>query len=359
MKTTLKKILLVAACAGLLALPSMVSAQCAAGPCLASATVSASNDLLALFGAPDQESWQVENVSVMTQQRVVGPVARWQTMDGEFTVEHLAGVSPEGDLLVFFWSPPAGWHVVNVSAISGQRVVGPVVNWQTPDGPFIVEHLAGVSADGDLVIFFWSPRADWQAVNVSALTGQHVANVSAAITAPVSGPAKPGQLVLGPLTNWQTQKDQFTVEHLAGLSPEGDLLVFFWSPQADWQAVNVSTITGQRVAGPVTSWQLQDGQLTVENLAGVSSNGDLLVFWASQPQDWRAVNVSRITGKQVMGPVTSWVKGKLDHLAAVGLNEKGIYVFWNLGFGRQQPNPSWGYCDISLTGCTKLLSDVK
>lgn len=356
---TAKKILYIAALAGLLALPSAVFAQCGAGPCLASATVSASNDLLALFGAPDQENWQVENVSVITAQRVTGPVARWQTMDGEFLVEHLAGVSPDGDLLVFFWSSAAGWQVVNVSAISGQRVVGPVINWQAPDGPFIVEHLAGVSADGDLVVFFWSPRADWQAVNVSSITGQRVANVSATLTGPISGPAKPGQLVVGPLFYWQTLKEQSTFEHLAGLSLEGDLLVFFWSPATDWQVTNISAITGQRVVGPVTNWQLPEGSLTVEHVAGVSAGGDLLVFWASQPPDWRVVNVSSITGKRVMGPVTSWVKGKLDHLAVAGLNEKGLYVFWNLGFGRQQPKPSWGYCDLPQTGCTNLLVDVR
>jgi hypothetical protein len=58
---------------------------------------------------------------------------------------------------------------------------------------------------------------------------------------------------------YDTNPAPFTVEHLAGQSPTGDLLVFFWSPRADWQVVNVSAITGQQIAGPVTSWLTQDG----------------------------------------------------------------------------------------------------
>jgi hypothetical protein len=133
------------------------------------------------------------------------------------------------------------------------------------------------------------------------------------------------------------------------------LLVFFWSPQADWQVVNVSRITGQQVVGPVTNWQTQDGPFTVENLAGVSPSGDLLVFFWSPRADWQVVNVSRITGQQVVGPVTSYLTDVGDHeLVATGLNDKGLYVFWNLGFGRA-PNPGWGYCDISGRSCTRLL----
>ena len=50
--------------------------------------------------------------------------------------------------------------VVDVTAITGQRVIGPLTSWQTPDGPYIVEHLAGVSPTGDVLVFFWSPQQD-------------------------------------------------------------------------------------------------------------------------------------------------------------------------------------------------------
>jgi hypothetical protein len=120
-------------------------------------------------------------------------------------------------------------RVVDVTEITGRHILGPVTSWLTQDGPFTVEHLAGVNANGELLVFFWSPRADWQAVNVSQITGQQMA---------------------GPVTSWLTQDGPFTVEHLAGVNANGELLVFFWSPRADWQAVNVSQITGQQIAGP-------------------------------------------------------------------------------------------------------------
>jgi hypothetical protein len=44
-------------------------------------------------------------------------------------------------------------RVVNVSAKASATVAGPVTSWQTPNGPFNVEHLAGVSAVGDVIVF--------------------------------------------------------------------------------------------------------------------------------------------------------------------------------------------------------------
>ncbi|MEP6601461.1 MAG: hypothetical protein ABJB49_06565, partial [Nitrospirota bacterium] len=56
--------------------------------------------------------------------------------------------------------------VVNVSDITGQRVTGRVASWQTRNGPYNVEHLAGRNLTNDLTVFWWSPQHDWQAVNV-------------------------------------------------------------------------------------------------------------------------------------------------------------------------------------------------
>jgi hypothetical protein len=318
-----------------------------------------------MYGSMDANDIQVFNVSRLVGQPVAGPLTRWQTPDGPFTVEHLASISPAGDLLVFFWSSRSdGWGVVNVSALTNQRVLGPLVNWQSQDGPNTVEHLAGVSADGRLLIFFWSPAADWQAVDVSAITGQRLTNASAAVQLP-GQLSMTGQQVIGPLTAWQTTIGNVNTESLAGVNAEGDVLFFSWSPATDWQAVNVSATTGQRVTGPLSYWQLAPRNLFYsENLAGVAANGDLLVFFrqAFEPvlfvggdfSPWRVVNVSRITQKQVTNPVTPWTRNNLDYLAATGLNERGSYLFWNLGTGRDA-NPGWGYCDIAVAACSGTL----
>jgi hypothetical protein len=118
----------------------------------------------------------------------------------------LAGASPDGDLLVFFWSPQmkteADWQVVNVSEKTGQQIAGPLTSWQVPDGPFLVEHLAGPSPTGDLLVFFWSPQTDWQVVNVSAITKLQIA---------------------GPVTSWVTDG----VEQLAAAGLNNELYVFW------------------------------------------------------------------------------------------------------------------------------------
>ena len=254
--------------------------------------------------------WQTVNVSRKTGEKIVTPVTSWQTPNGPYNVEHLAGISPNGDVLVFIWSPAHDWQVVNVSIKTGQRVSGPLTSWQTPNGPLNVEHLAGMSPSGDLLVFVWSPAHDWQAINVSAKTGEKIA---------------------GPLTSWQTPNGPLNVEHLAGMSPSGDLLVFVWSPAHDWQAINISARTRAPIASSVTSWQFHDGTLEIENLAGRNLAGDLLVFRWSPETDWQLFDVSDMTGEPIESSLTSWQTPdgpyNVEHLAGYNQNRDLIVFF--------------------------------
>src|SRR4030095_11812371 len=179
---------------------------------------------------------------------------------------HLAARGPEGDLLEFFWSPRADWHVRNVSGSTGQKVLAEQFTyWQVEDGSGVAEHLAGQSPAGDLLVFFRSPAVpggEWDLVNISTKTNQKVG---------------------GPATSWQTPDGEFIVEHLAARSPSGHLLVFFWSPGADWQVVNVDEIApGEPVTGALSVYQVFDGQENVEILGGRSASGAMR-FVAWQP----------------------------------------------------------------------------
>jgi hypothetical protein len=239
-----------------------------------------------------------------------------------------ASVSGTADLQAFFFSGHADWEVIDLSTIAGQKFSGSAVTWQTRDGPFTVEHVAGVNASGDLIVFFWSTEAEseenWDFVNVSEKTQQKVA---------------------GPVTNWQTQDGPFTVEHLAGASPSGDLLVFFWSPQADWQFVNVSEKTQQKIVGSLTSWQRSGNDINVEHVASASPEGDLLVFRWSPESDWQVVNVSNIVKQKISGTLTSWITRGTEFVAAAGPEDHGFNVFWSFAFERDL---AWGVCDISM-----------
>ena len=141
---------------------------------------------------------------------------------------------------------PVAMRDTNVTSITGRRIVGPLTSWQTPNGPFTVEHLAGRDANGHLIVFWWSPPHDWQAIDVTAITGRTID---------------------GPLTSWQTPNGPFLVEHLAARDANGHLIAFWWSPQHDWQAVDITAITGRAIMTGVTSWQTPNGPENVEHLA--------------------------------------------------------------------------------------------
>jgi hypothetical protein len=283
------------------------------------------------------------DVTAISGTTVVGPLTSWQTPDGPFLVEHLAGVDANGNGIVFFWSPRADWQAVNVSAISGLTLSAgaALTSWQTSDGPFLVEHLAGVDANGNAIVFFWSSRADWQAVNVSAISGLTLSAGAA-------------------LTSWQTPDGPNLVEHLAGVDTNGNVIVFFWSPRADWQAVDVSAISGTTLAAgaPLTSWQTPDGPLVVEHLAGVDANGDVIVFFWSPRADWQAVNVSAISSTTLAAgaALTSWQTPDgpflVEHLAGVDANGNVIAFFWS-------PRADWQAVNIStISGVTLAARDA-
>ena len=221
---------------------------------------------------------------------------------------------------------------VDVTGITGAQVVGPPVSWQTPNGPFNVEHVAAVNAANELLGVLvvtaarlagrqpdrqdrpgrrrrrrrladaerpFSRRAsrraqskrrsdcvlvvaqhDWQAVNVSAKTGRRVAG------APVS---------------WLTSDGAQTVEHLAARGLNNELLVFWWSPAHDWQVVDVTAKTGRSVSQDPTAWLSRNGPMVVEHLGAASPDGTLSVFWWSPAHDWQAINVSAIAGGTAAG----------------------------------------------------------
>jgi M6 family metalloprotease-like protein len=263
------------------------------------------------------------DVSRITGVRVVGPPVSWQTRNGPFNVEHLAAVTAANELYVFWWSPQHDWQAVNVTAKTGQRVLGGLTAWQTPNGPFNVEHLAGRSPDGRLIVFWWSPAHDWQAVDVTAKTGRKIAG------APVS---------------WQTPNGPMIVEHLAARGPQDELLTFWWSPARDWQVIDVTARTGRKAAHDPTAWLSRNGPMLVEHLAAASPDGTLSVFWWSPAHDWQALDVSRIAGGSAAGRTVSWLAGDVEHVAVRGANDQ-LFVYW------WTPATNWRLVDVTaITG---------
>lgn len=257
------------------------------------------------------------DVSARTGQTVGGQLTAWVTGRLREFREHIGGVTEGGHLMVFYRSPFSdGWRVVDASEESGQNVgMGPLTSWQVRDGEFMVEHIAAVSDQGDLIVHYWSRRSGvWKAVNASEEANFRLGD--------------------GGLTSWVTRSGAFTVEHVAGVAPNGDLRVFWWSPRAGrWQSVNASgeAHSGVRVGG-LTSWVTRRGDVTHEHVAANGENGHLLVFtWSNDVGHWRIVDATAESGRRISTSPTSWVTQSgvdtVEHVAASN-SQNQLTVFW-------------------------------
>jgi hypothetical protein len=76
------------------------------------------------------------------------------------------------------------------------------------------------------------------------------------------------------------------VELLGARSPNGHALVYWWKPSRDWQAIDLTEITGREIASPPEAWVTSagNGRLS-EHLAAVGTDGWLRVFYSfDQPR---------------------------------------------------------------------------
>ena len=291
--------------------PKIVEHLAAQGP---------NGDLLVFYWQSGQD-WKVVDVTAKTGRKVQGAITAWTT-----PVEHLAASSPNGDLLVFLWQPHTDWVVVDVSKETGQKIAGPPTSWTSKNGPKIVEHVAAQSPENDLLVFYWQPEQSWRVVNVTAKTGHKVQ---------------------GAVTAWMTP-----VEHLAARSLSNDLLVFLWQPHTDWVAVDVGKDTGQKIAGPPTSWTVNNGKHLVEHVAARAPNDDLMVFFWEPGSTWKVVNVSAVTGPRVAAQATSWTvpdgATMVEHVAAQARNGDLIVFYWS-------PDHDWQPINVTTKAAGRVI----
>ena len=285
---------------------------------------------LLVFSMSIGSEWKVENVSTKTGYKIKGDLTWWSSLLGSEAVNHVAAQSTDGDLVVFYQQGKSAWQVKNVSAKTGKKIAGAATSWKTANGTTTVEHLAAPDSNGDLLVFYWQWDQDWKVVNVSSITGQRVS---------------------GTATSWQTPNGAKNVEHLAAQSPGGELLVFYWEPGSDWKVINVTTITGQKIEGAVTSWKTTNGDQIVEHLAAKGTDSNLYTFYWQPGVDWKVINVTSKTGQKVASAATSWISYNgsqpVEHLAAT--DSKGdLFVFYWM------PWTDWQVVNVSVKASNRV-----
>jgi M6 family metalloprotease-like protein len=255
----------------------------------------------------------VVDVSASTGRSIGGSLTAWTTGDGADTVEHVAGTTTAGVLLVFYRSRHSnGWRVVDASAEAGRALAGAeaLTSWVTKDGEFTVEHVAGRGANNAMLVFYWSPRhGRWRVVDATAESGRRVA---------------------GGLTSWVTRSGPYTVEHVAGVASDGHLTVFWWSPAAGrWKAVDATRIArGPNASGAPRALAPATGQSGPEMVVSRSVAGGLLLSWWGSALDWQVTDLAATTGSAIAGnPVTWTVPQNAAERIAVRAANSHLLVF--------------------------------
>lgn len=286
------------------------------------AGVSPPADLI-VFESFSHGSWHADNISKDTGEQVSSFPTAWVNSNGNSAIaqENIAALNSSATaLLVFSRRGVRDWEVVDVTAKTGKNVIGEVTSWITQDGSTSVEHIAGTSPDGSLVVFWKTSNQDWQAVNVSAIAG------GGSITG-----ARP--------VSWI----DFQTGYVAVCGLNQRLLVFRDGFGGTWDLVDVTEITGVKIAEVYTVYQLDDqGMVTVLSARGI--DGSLLQFWYDRTvghhpsEHWQAFNYSKATGASWTSRSTAWVTRTaggqpMEHIAAV-TSQRHLLMAWDYGWIR-------------------------
>ena len=253
---------------------------------------SPSGELLYFWWQPNDQKWRVENISVITGQKISGPVTSWTAEQGSYQVRHLAGYSCSSELFDFWWQDDGkGWRVDSITQVTGQQVVGRLTSWTAKQGSNIVQHVAGYAANGDLLDFWRKDDGQgWRLSNISQATGQLLAD--------------------GPLTSWVSDDG---IQHIAGRDVNGQLMVFWWKDDSQgWRFDNLSQITGMKVANSVAAAELYDpygddsrglNKRNLNSIFAVDPAGAMLVF-DLEVGTWKVQRFAAITPLFSVNPFT-------------------------------------------------------
>lgn len=204
-------------------------------------------------------SWNTRNLTNELGLNILGPLTSWVTPNGSNRVPHIAGRTPTGDLIVFWLSTTGDWKFVNVSEITGRHIAGGICNWQRRNGPYLVEHLAARAANGEFLVFQWSPNHDWRVANVSRYNLENINSY--------------------PDVYQRRDSNGENVVVIAFKGDDENLFIHWWKQSSSWLAINLTAATEERVFDSPVSWVSYDRlNKPIENVAAQGDDYRLLIF---------------------------------------------------------------------------------
>ncbi len=192
---------------------------------------------------------------------MVGFQTRWRA-------QNIVGLDANGDVQAVWWSPGLRsplWTTSNLSAITGApRLVGELAATATPWGGM---QIMGTDERGHVMSLWWSPRTGkWQVTDLSTLT---------------EGPA----LDAGSLT---VQTGRWGSITLVAKSTEGDVVTYWWSPAAGWQAESLTVEAGGDVPQIVSSVRYFAATTGEQYVAGTTAAGHVInLYWKPDGNGWQ------------------------------------------------------------------------
>jgi len=287
---------------------------------------------LILYMRDADGSWSSRNLAAELGVREAGPVGvltQFTSTAGTGRAVVIAGVNAAGQLVAFRQTTDGGWTFVNISDdLASQGMATPVCTSLTSYvTPWNAWTIAGIDANGDIQGIWVAPGsfAAWRVDNLSAITGAPAltggltvtqtawgainiggvdargrlvvtwwlpgfggAWVTSDLTAAAQGPAlAPGE-ACGFVTPWGAIS-------YAGLSGDGEVLAYWWTPAAG--AWRVSSLTGgisEPTPRPARALSGDVSERGAMSIHGVGESGEVLRLWWSPDADdtWRIENLS-------------------------------------------------------------------
>lgn len=182
------------------------------------AGLDAAGNIHAAWWTPGMEKWTLADLSAITgAPEYTGRISAYLT---PWNGINIAGTDVNGDLSVVWWVPSFGgeWKVSKLNQLlDGPRLMeGTIASWVTPWGGL---NVSGLTAAGDVVVYWWSPSTDgWQITTLSDFIPE--------VEPPAVG-------VIGHTSNTG-------VISIMGLSEAGDLVRYWWQAGESWRGENLS-----------------------------------------------------------------------------------------------------------------------